>query len=149
MKRVLTVLFLLSLLSVIAFKDDFTNLNNSHITKVCVVSQQEIDEGFDRVVKSGNDFFYLFSCDYDVNIGRFSQISGINLYFTDYSLEEIIKDYHIDYFKGKDVEDYQIYYGFTNLFKRCLNIDNKKVNVQIAANKQQIIVGFPCILTGF
>lgn len=52
-------------------------------------------------------------------------------------------------FYTQSLQDKTIVYGYTSKFDKCEFIEGKKINVQIVLDDNQILVGFPLIMTGF
>ena len=146
MKRLLA--FLITALFLFAFTNINKSeiLNNSHISQLIVVSKEDKDL---EKIKSGNQFYYKTNSNFVAFAQNFDNIDALILYFDDYSLKDIVSDYKIDYYRGGDVGEKQIFYGYTHLYNKSYFPNNKKANVQIAVQNNQIIVGFPSILIGF
>ena len=149
MKRLLTFLFLFIFLCALPLFSSQNIFNNKHISKAIIISKNDVEFDENLKIVSGNQFYYTLQGDFEKESKNFNSIDGVVLYFDNYSLENLIKDYKIDFFKGQNVDNYEIFYGFTNIYKDFVYLNSKKVNVQIAVKENQIIVGFPAILTGF
>lgn len=64
------------------------------------------------------------------------------------------KDYIMDFLsvgqtQEQNLEGMQIKYGYTSKFSECEFIGGKKYNVMIVEKEENILVGFPIIMTGF
>ena len=124
--------------------------DNEHIVGACIISKDEVVlAGCEEVIESGQQFYYYTSSDFKKFAHSFSSIDGVVLYFGDYSIEALVKDYNIDYFQGGDVDGNEVYYGYTPYYRDSISVQNKKVNVQIIVQADRIIAGFPAVLTGF
>ena len=47
------------------------------------------------------------------------------------------------------LQDKEIIYGYTSMFEKCEFVNGKKINVQLVLEGDQLIVGFPLIMTGY
>ena len=149
MKRLLAFLFIsVSALVFTSFSNDSKIFSCPQISQICMISSQKYDEkNFLQVIQNGGQFYYLTQ---DTQIANtVKNYDGVVLYFDDSTLDYITNFYKISYFQGQNVENYKIFYGYTSFFDKSVYVQNKKVNVQIAITENQIIVGFPIILTGF
>ena len=150
MKKLLAFLLLGGFLFGISTFGKFDLLGNDKITKVCVVSSGQVEVADTTiVVASGNQYYYTSSPKEIKQQFDIDKVTGVILYFNQASVEEIADYYNINYYRGGDVEDMPIFYGYTSYYKDFNMINNKKINVQIAVCGDEIIVGFPAILTGF
>ena len=64
-------------------------------------------------------------------------------------LTSILKKLNAQTIKEETFDDFCVIYGFSPKLKSYIYIDNQKVNVQIALNKNKITVGSPLILGSF
>ena len=135
MKRLLAFFVLCGLIFVFTFFNEFDILGNDKISKVCIVTNSQIASADTNEIKEKFD--------------NLNNVDGIILYFENSSLDDIVDFYNIDYYRGGDVEGKAVYYGYSPYYKENYSVNNKKVNVQISVQENQIIVGFPAILTGF
>lgn len=147
MKRLLAFLFLTSFIFVLPMSGECKLFDNANITSAVFVCKDRLDDL--QFVQSSEQYYYKATENFSTFYKNFKNIDGITLYFDNYNLQSLISDYKISYFKGGDVENYKIYYGYTNLYPQSFYMNNKKINVQIAVQGNQIIVGFPAILNGF
>ena len=109
---------------------------------------EEKVEGYDYV-QNGDEYIVEVYSDIERFYQKYSdQIKGFNLYFSE-NVEQIIQTLSGQIYRSQDVEGMKIYYGYTNLYNDFRYVSGKKINVQIAEQEKQVIVGFPLILTGF
>ena len=73
---------------------------------------------------------------------------GVVLIFES-NLEDLIHGLKIKIFKKENIENLNIYYGYTPIYSDAIFIDDKQANVQIVEREGEMIVGFPIILSGF
>lgn len=149
MKRLLAFLFVSALLIGLPMFAGRDVLQNEHISKAIIVCKEDIEFDDSLKIISGEQFYYTLLENFSEQAKKFKNIDGIVLYFYDYSFKNIVKDFNIDFFEGQPAGEYQISYGYTNFFKDFVYVNNKQVNVQIAQKDNEVIVGFPAILTGF
>lgn len=149
MKRLLAFFVCGGMIFLFSLFGDFDLLGHDKISKVCVVSSCEV-ANIGNVVKSGNQFYYTGSSEQiKSEFKNFDNIDGLILYFSNCELNEITSYYKADFYRGGDVEGMQVYYGYTPYYKDSRDVNNKKINMQIVVCEEEIIVGFPAILTGF
>lgn len=148
------IAFLLLVVGLLAFKEIPKNSFDcfDKVQAVLVVTDRE-QKNIDKLTKNGDDFYYVFEDErakYILkNLDVFTGIKGINLYFS--------KEEKVDYFKRKldflseksYVEGCEIYYGFFSAYDDFEIVDGKKINVQLAKNDTNWVLGFPVILSGF
>ena len=151
MKRMFAFIALIACIFVFSLFGNFDLLGHEKIYKVCIVTNSQIaNADCEDVIKSGNQFYYTGSKDEIKNIYRnLHKVDGIILYFQNSNVKELIDFYKIESYQSGDVDNLSMYYGYSPYYKDYNIINNKKINVQIAIGVQEIIVGFPAILTGF
>ena len=72
------------------------------------------------------------------------------IYPNDSVSEQILIDrFSVDVSFTQDLEDGVTYYGKSKAGGRSVYIDGKEINVQIAKNKNYIIIGFPLIMGSY
>lgn len=147
MKRLLTF-FIVSVLTLSVLPCSSKSIFDADFFQVCIISDQVLpEEDFLKVLRSGDQFYY-YSNEKDV-YKEFSDIKGVVLYFENYSLQALANDFCLQYFAGENVDGKSVYYGFTPYFDKSIQLNSKRINVQIVLDGEQIIAGFPAILTGF
>ncbi len=150
MKRLLIFLMFILIIIIVYINKDKGLFNYKNITKVCIISKNSDIFAKEEVVKNGSQFYYILSREEaEDNVKTFDEIDGVVLYLENSNVEKIASYYHISYHQGKDIEDYKIYYGYTPRYSKFQFINGRKINAQIVVGNEQIILGFPMILTGF
>ena len=117
------------------------------LVKACIVTDDDV-QGENVIQTLDYNYIYLNN----EEIKTFNQeinIKGITLYLENEKYKDIIKTLNMLVFKEEVLQDYSIIYGYTNKFRDFKIIDNKKINVQIVKNDDQVIIGFPLVLSGF
>lgn len=147
MKNVIAFLFLGVLLFVFYYFDFTPPLPFNSAERASFVLQQKVD-GYDYV-RNGDDYIIEVYSDIQSFYEKYSdKIKGFNVYFS-HNAEWFIKNFQGQIYRTQDIEGMKIYYGYTNLYNDFRYVSGKKINVQIAEQEDQIVVGFPLILTGF
>lgn len=103
-------------------------------------------------IQNGNQYYYEFdkkSGEKALQNLQYDEIEGIVYYFEkDYDIKQIKNK--LDFcFEGEKVDDIEIVYGYDKNYPDFRYINGKKVNVQIAENSTNIVVGYPLILCGY
>ena len=130
------------LLSVSLVSRDHFNLEN--YDKVVLVTEKEI-EGC-SYIRNGNDFYTTFA---DNTWQSFVDKSkSVFFYFDEFDFSKFAKSCD-EIYRCRDIEENAVYEGFYKEYDKCLLIDGKKENFQLAINGKSAILGFPMIVTGF
>lgn len=147
MKNLVAFLFLTVLLLTFCYFDFSPVLPFDNAARASFVLEEKV-EGYDYV-QNGDEYIVEVYSDIERFYQKYSdQIKGFNLYFSE-NVEQIIQTLSGQIYRSQDVEGMKIYYGYTNLYNDFRYVSGKKINVQIAEQEKQVIVGFPLILTGF
>lgn len=153
MKKMLVfvlILVFLCLTSLVKFEENplwkFDNIG-----KVCFVSAENYQSDEIESVKCGDKFFNF--CSLKTAKERIKLLSknadGMQFYLQNGALDTIFDKLKYQQVSQVDIDDLTVYCGYTPYFQDCVYLDGKKVNVQIAAIGDDVIVGFPMILTGY
>ena len=149
MKILITILFLpILLFSISYFSTDIT-IPMQNVNSVCFIVDKDF-EGLD-CIKNGDQYILTIYSDFE-NFYKTNKnnIKGFNLYFDkNFNINDFCKQIHASTFKGKSIDENQILYGYTNEYNDFRYVDGKKINMQIVINENEIVVGFPLILSGF
>lgn len=148
MKRIIAFLFIgMTLIGLKEIKvDKFDFLNN--FDSMIVICENKID-GIDNFVQNGNQYYYTFNAN-QKNILNEIEYEGVVFKFkNDFNLENF-KNY-VDFISqsNKELQGYEIYYGYYSGYNDFRFIDGKKINFQLAYHDSTWILGFPLIMTGF
>lgn len=81
-------------------------------------------------------------------IGDLSNNEGV-IITIDGEIDKAIESFDIKIIKTEEIEGLNVLYGYTNMYNDFIYIDGKQSNVQLVQNQNEIIVGFPIILSGF
>lgn len=75
---------------------------------------------------------------------------GEKIILTNYEVGKIIVDLKAEIVKTEILlEGFTVIYAYSNLIKKWVEVDFKKVNIQIAVKEENVIVGWPLILGSF
>ncbi len=122
-----------------------------NVEKVCFVSSENYEiENVERV-ESGDKFYYF--CPLSVaktNFQKLSQnCSGIQVYLPASEYQNVCKKLHFQLIKQEKYNEMLLFYGYSASQKQNVIIDGRNCNIQIAIDKDNMIVGTPIILTGY
>lgn len=147
-------LFLIIILCCIAFfKHNNFNLFNK-FDKLLVVTNNKFSQNYDYI-ENGNQIYYSFNNEeglefLDYNLSD-KNIVGLTFYFYEekFNINEFKNAVNFITSESNDLENYKIYYGYYNGFKKFEMINGKKINFQLVFHNKTYILGFPMILNGF
>lgn len=157
MKRIVAFIFVLALSALILFAATGEKFDYGGLEKVCFVcagalSEQDIDESqIISAVESGAQAYVTVKPENAQETRqKIKQIDGYVLHFNKNSDLNVLKKQFFDFSNGSyRLGDYQILEGYTSKYDDFREVDGKRYNVQLAITPDEIIVGFPAILTGF
>ena len=146
MKNLIVFFLIVSLFAILYFQSP--SLPFEEASNACFVVDKEI-EGFDQI-KNGNEYLTQVYEDFENFYNLYTEnIKGFNLYFKSLDINQFAKKINGQIYQSQSVENIEMYYGYTAMFKDFRYLQGRKVNVQIAVKENEVIVGFPLILTGF
>ncbi len=147
MKSLIAILFLPLIFFAISHVETKQELPFASDYARFVVNRQI--EGFD-CLRNGEQYIIDIYSDIEKFYNSYcNEIVGVNLYFKSLDINQFQKNVNGRIFKTQEVEEMQMYQGYTNLYKDFRYVNGKKINIQIAVKENEVIVGFPLILTGF
>lgn len=85
----------------------------------------------------------------DFSQSELANLDGIIMTFENLELETVAKNLNLKKVKQELVDDMEIIYGYSDLYDDFIYIDGKQTNVQMLKKQNEVIVGFPIILSGF
>ena len=148
MKRLIAfILILAPLFGLIGIrnKNEFWNVDG--VSKA-IVATKESPDGWD--VLETMELNYITVKKEDLSqILKNIKAEGIMLFANDSGLNNLLKSLNMLVFKEENVNGMNVVYGFTPKYEDYVLVDGKKINVQIASTRQEHVVGFPIILSGF
>lgn len=142
------------LLSVVNTKPVFDGLKNrENITYYFYVNQSNLKLSDANVTICGNASIVQCNAKNAVNIkNKLNCISGESVRLKKYSsktLNDILSIYCHNVVDEDLIDNYKIYYCYDESLSKFVNIDSRKVNIQIAVSDDEINIGYPLILNGF
>lgn len=148
MKRLLAFFIIGGCLFGLSAFGKFDILSYDKICDVCIVTKEDISK--ENVIQSGNQFYYSYSLEEAREVlPQIQKVDGVILYFEEIKADEVFSFYHAQSFKGGSVDGNDVFYGYTPYFQDFYYQNNKKVNMQMLVKGEELILGFPAILTGF
>lgn len=150
MKKLLVFLLLLCALgTTFVFKPQNNPLLiNDGLQKVCVVSDKKT-ENAQSVVCGDLVFNYYTPQAAAENLKTLQKDAKSVQYYLSCSVDDILKLLNASVVSRQNIDDLCVVCAYTAAFDKCIYVDGKKVNVQIAQKDGQVVAGFPSILTGF
>ena len=85
----------------------------------------------------------------DVTLGQLVDADGVIIVFDDCNVYETAQKLNMSTIKEEEIEGMKILYGYTTFYSGHIYIDGKQVNVQLVQKQNEVIAGFPIILTGY
>ena len=151
---------LASILSIILFfictylcvntKDRFYNYfsNFSSATFCYVYAEDFSSKDYDKIIASGVYNLAYFS---RLETKRSGRVKYFEVRFKgdENVISKIALDLRISYKFTERVGEISVIYGYSPFFDKCCQVDNQKINFQIAVRGSQITIGYPMIYTSF
>lgn len=116
------------------------------IEKICVVTKDEIKD--EQVVETLSYNYVFYSAEQKEKIKKINA-EGYVLYLSGVSESKLQNDLKLMILKEEKILDKQVVYGYTPLCNKTIEINNKKINVEMVIDNEKIIIGFPLILSGY
>lgn len=152
MKRIVVFLFIFMILLGTKYFENSSVKALSNYKKVDIVSSQPLDD-FTLKLKNGDK--YIYECLGSNSIKKVNDIingkyiDGAVFYFNSFSFNSFQKQVDFIYQSDKQIQNYDIFYGYSREFSNDVKINGKKINFQLVNNNGEWILGVPLILTGF
>lgn len=124
--------------------------NFEGLEKVCFVTDLTHSEDENAVI-SGNDVYITVGVsEAKETMGKLDNIKGYVLYFNNDCDKDKLLNIFLDYSSDEYlVGNTRIINGYSSKYSDFRLVDGKKYNVQVAFSEENVLVGFPMILTGF
>ena len=119
----------------------------SGISQACLVTTDNFESENSLTTL---DYTYVYAGK-DEAFELYKQINpkAVILFFQNLKPDDLMKSLNMLVLKEEYINDCKIIYGYTSKYNNFRLIENKRVNVQIACKNNEIIAGFPLILSGF
>lgn len=150
MKKLIVFMVLVLFVTLTAFVKNKENplFDCDNVEKVCVITENSGASG-ENVIDCGNkDFVYLSKEDGKKFVCS-NKVAGLQFYIENMELNDLLNLLNADIIDTQYVENIQVVYAYSPYYQGNVVMENKKVNLQIALKGDEIIAGFPLILTGF
>lgn len=119
-----------------------------HFDEMTVIADDQFPLGEDKI-QSGDEYFYTLSREegkaFVENIKDYS-FFGFVFHYQNKDIE-FLNEYDVS--EKTSVEGRDVYYGYYSGYNDFYFHKGKKVNFQAVIKEDELIVGFPIILTGF
>lgn len=151
MKKLAVFIFasFLAILGIIIPKDNLFSISNVKSYTFVVSAQVALEEGLEYV-ENGED---AIVCVQDKEKAKeiYDSLSPkcLIMEFDKEDFENVKSFLGISQSFTQQLQDLQILYGYTSLYPESKMIEGKKVNVQMVIKGDELIVGFPMIMTGY
>lgn len=113
------------------------------VEKVCVVTDEEVEEF--NSLKTAQCNYVMFD---SIEDAEKVKPKGFVIYMKS-DIDKIKDELNLMIDRSEEIDDMKIYYGFTPNFSDFVLSNNKRINAQIVVRGEDVIAGFPMILTGF
>lgn len=127
--------------------EDLSLYNISGLSKVCFVTYDQVD-GVETIETSQYNYIYCTPNEAKSLSNKINKVGVIN-YFEKTEKAKILKNIKANISMMEKIDNMEVIYGYSPLYKCSLCIENKKVNFQMAVKEDEILLGFPLILGGF
>lgn len=151
MKKIIIFVFLAICLSLTSLKNYSIDLllSDFEVDNICLVTSEKVENEDVEFVVCGNKYFNYCTVDLAKKLINEIDCDAVQLYFDKELFENLKKTLKYQNVKTEKINNLCIFYGYTSFYQDCVYIDNKKVNVQFVLNDNNLVVGFPMILTGY
>lgn len=147
MKRFVAFLFLIGLFALVAVAPSEAIVSAD---RVCVVAGESIDLQEAQVVQTSGAYYITLPINkLEQAKEQLKSIKGYVYYFNNNINRSKFNSFFDFKFKESKVGDIVVWTGYTSSYKDYRIVNGKKVNIQLAFTKDEVIVGYPLILTGF
>ncbi len=121
------------------------------VEKVCFISGDSFDAYGVETVKCGELAFNFCSVETArKNLRNFNKnLLGIQFYFSNVQKDDILKSLKSEIVCEEAINKLKVLNCYTPYYQDCIYINGKKVNMQIALSEENIVAGFPVLLTGY
>ena len=153
MKKLMLFLLVLACLIPTMFSKVDTNplFYLDGVEKVCFVAERKFEVEGVEVVQSGN--LYYNYCSLETareNIKDFNRkLRGFQFYFKDCDVQGLLTKLKCEILTTTEIGNMTVLCGYTPYYENNIYVNSHKVNLQIAETEDEVIVGFPLILTGY
>lgn len=120
-----------------------SNFNFENYQKVVLVSDEKLGED---CVQCGNEYFCTFTNDKWKDYQKDSR--AMIFYFDEFDFSSFSRDCD-EIYACENIDNIKVYEGYNKTFHKSENVNNKKVNFQLAITENGVILGFPMIVVGF
>lgn len=154
MKRIVVFFMLINLLLLLPFdKQSFLPLYKLHNTEqICFVCEKEVDINnklVENLIENGGVKYLYTSKENALALSKKLRYSSVEFYLKNISLSKLKDILDFTTLKIQTLNETIIVYGYSSFYTDYIYMDNKRVNVQLAIKNDDIIAGFPLIVTGF
>lgn len=153
MKKLIVFVLLLCCLATTGFvkvdKNPLWQMTN--VEKVCFVCDSDYKSDKIDSVACGDMFFNYCS----LNVAKDNMqmlkkdMSAVQFYLKNQDLKALQEKLKYKHISQTTLENLTVYCGYSPYGQDGVYVDGQKANIQIAVEKDLIIVGFPLILTGY
>lgn len=148
MKKLLVFILIAIFISCTGFVKNSINPLFSVADKVCLIVDNG-SLGYGEIINSGSvDFVYMTAEEGQKAINEV-KTQGVEFYLSSMTAEEILSLLKADVVGESELQGLKLIYAYSPYYQDCILQNGKKVNVQIAAKDDLVVVGFPIILTGY
>ena len=150
MKKILVFIFIALIIGVSYFVKNTYNplFTLAETYKVClIVKGDSLKKG--EITSCGDvDFVYLTK-EEGLDAVKKIPVEGLEFYLNGVSSDEVLKILEATVIEQSEVQGIRLIYAYSPFYQDAVIIDGKKVNLQLAFDGNNIIAGFPLILTGY
>lgn len=150
MKRLLVFIVIAIFISLTCFVKDSSNplFTLAETDRVClIVEDGSLSEG--EIIDSGSVDFVYMSKEEGLKAIKQVRVQGLEFYLSDISLDDVLQLLKADVVEKSEIGGLNLIYAYSPFYQDNITMDGKKVNVQLALKGDEIIAGFPIILTGY
>lgn len=150
MKKILVFVFIALMIGLSYFAKDTYNplFTLAETYKVCLIVKDDgLNEG--EIISCGDVDFVYCTKEEGLNMVKKVPVTGLEFYLKNVSADEILKILKATIIEESEVQEIRLIYAYSPFYQDAVIVDGKKVNLQLAFKGNEVIAGFPLILTGY
>lgn len=150
MKKFIALIFVVGLVVGVSLLPTNFNFSSFNIKKATAVADLEVakQSGEDFII-NGNDAIISLNPDYIDDFYKKYDVKALIFVFDKDEFNELAKEMKLQKISNVVVEEMNVSYFYTPLFEKCFIADGRKINAEMVEIGEEVVIGFPNIMTGY